>query len=161
MNTLILLNRSNRFCQVHFLVIIKVLPKYIGNLKFTSRGNLIYLIKKAISLDRNEIAVKVQYPIVRKYFEIDMFVQILMMKAAAYFFPGYDFVFMTERLEIVLKSELDFLQEAKNGLKAKQNFKNRKDVYIPEPIKGIVLIKYFRIIKFKGSDYRIYSWGKT
>jgi predicted unusual protein kinase regulating ubiquinone biosynthesis (AarF/ABC1/UbiB family) len=81
-------------------------------------------------------------PIVRRYFDLDIYVQTTMFKLAAVFFPGYDFVWLCERMEFLLKGELDFKKEAENGLRAKKNlshrycflFTFRNDTFVPTPI---------------------------
>jgi aarF domain-containing kinase len=81
-----------------------------------------------------EVAVKVQYPRTRYFFEGDMLTHKLVVWGLNIFFPNYNFEFLRDEMAKYLRTELDFRLEAKNGKRAAYNFRHRKDVHIPEII---------------------------
>jgi aarF domain-containing kinase len=90
-------------------------------------------VHRAKTKDGQTVAVKVQYPLVRFNFEGDMLTNDVVLWLLKFAFPGYDFQFMGPELKETLRSELDFITEAKNARRARDNFaaQKRTDVYVP------------------------------
>lgn len=91
-------------------------------------------VHHAVTHEGREVAVKVQYPHVRRNFDGDMVAQDTILWGMKTFFAGYDFHWLKDDFKKYLHSELDFLNEAENGRRAMRNFANRNDIHIPEVI---------------------------
>ena len=89
-------------------------------------------VHKAVTLDGERVAVKLQYPEIRDRFVIDMFSHAMTLKALAFFFPKLDMTWAGPELEQVLKQELDFVNEAKNSERAYRELCSNPDYYIPK-----------------------------
>lgn len=89
-------------------------------------------VHKAVTKDGVEVAVKVQYPQVRYFRDADLFTQKLIMKIFA-FFSNRKYRKEFDKIQADLAKEIDFIQEANNMKRAKENFQkiNLDSVYIP------------------------------
>lgn len=81
-------------------------------------------VHHAVTHDGREVAVKMQYPEVRRRFGVDMFTYDLVLQLLAKFFPSLDMRWMNNEMRNVLEQELDFMNEARNAEKASKNFHN-------------------------------------
>ena len=88
-------------------------------------------VHKAVTKDGHEVAVKVQYEQLQRQFDGDVFTHKVIFYLLAKLFPGFDFTFCNEEMEVILKTELDFLNEANNAKRAMKNLKT-PNVYIPK-----------------------------
>eukprot|EP01080_Neovahlkampfia_damariscottae_P005818 gene5818-9641_t len=94
-------------------------------------------VHKAITNEGKEVAVKVQYPKVRRCFEGDMLTHELIMWGAAKAFPGWDFRWVGPEMHKALKAEMDFNYEAENAKITAEHLKNNKNVFVPLPLKHL------------------------
>lgn len=81
-----------------------------------------------------EVAVKIQYPMVRHFYRADLYSQSTLMKVLSLFYPELRTNNMEEQIQAtinLIESELDFTKEAENAKTAAKNFERRGDVYVP------------------------------
>ncbi|KAL3691259.1 hypothetical protein R1sor_004910 [Riccia sorocarpa] len=88
-------------------------------------------VHRAILLDGEEVAVKVQYPHLQEQFELDVSTMAVLSKAIALLFPDYQFEWIVPEFEKGLSRELDFEQEGKNAEQTARNFAKKDRVKIP------------------------------
>jgi aarF domain-containing kinase len=94
-------------------------------------------VHKAITFDGQTVAVKVQYPKVRRCFEGDMFTHELIIWSISQLFPGWDFRWIGPEMHRALKAEMDFKYEANNAKITADHLKNNKNVFVPIPIEEL------------------------
>ena len=94
-------------------------------------------VHKAITHDGKEVAVKVQYPKVRRCFEGDMLTHELIMWSVAKLFPGWDFRWIGPEMHKALKAEMDFNYEANNAKITAKQLENNKSVFVPIPFEHL------------------------
>ncbi|KAG5608516.1 hypothetical protein H5410_019797 [Solanum commersonii] len=78
-----------------------------------------------------EVAVKVQYPGLEYQMKFDLVTMSLLSKSVGWIFPGYRFQWLVTELEKSIASELDFIAEAKNLERIRENFKDNSMVRVP------------------------------
>jgi len=88
-------------------------------------------VHRAVTLNGEEVAVKVQYEPLRGQFKGDMLTHKLIFYLLSKLFPGYDFTFAEGEMEEILATELDFCNEASNAERARKNL-SVENVYIPK-----------------------------
>lgn len=100
-------------------------------------------VHRATLKDGSVVAVKVQYPYVRTFFDADINARDASSRLATYMYymqenPD-DIAELIElndsfadEMKKAMRDELDFKKEARNATRARNNFKNRSDVYVPE-----------------------------
>ncbi|KYR01571.1 putative protein serine/threonine kinase [Tieghemostelium lacteum] len=88
-------------------------------------------VHKAKTFSGEEVAVKVQYSDVARNFEGDLMTQKIFIKMVEFAFPEFEFSWMADEMKMVLSSELDFVNEAKNGERAKREIQHPMS-YIPK-----------------------------
>ncbi|XP_049391187.1 uncharacterized protein LOC125855507 isoform X1 [Solanum stenotomum] len=81
--------------------------------------------------DRQEVAVKVQYPGLEYQMKFDLVTMSLLSKSVGWIFPGYRFQWLVTEFEKSIASELDFIAEAKNLERIRENFKDNSMVRVP------------------------------
>lgn len=81
--------------------------------------------------DRQEVAVKVQYPGLEYQMKFDLVTMSLLSKLVGLIFPGYRFQWLVSKFEKSIASELDFIGEAKNLERIRENFKDNSMVRVP------------------------------
>uniref|UniRef100_M1CVU7 Ubiquinone biosynthesis protein coq-8 n=1 Tax=Solanum tuberosum TaxID=4113 RepID=M1CVU7_SOLTU len=74
--------------------------------------------------DRQEVAVKVQYPGLEYQMKFDLVTMSLLSKSVGWIFAGYRFQWLVTEFEKSIASELDFIAEAKNLERIRENFKD-------------------------------------
>lgn len=89
-------------------------------------------VHRAMTKEGEKVAVKIQFPEIKKRFVIDMFSHKFLLIALAYLKPNLDVRWTTPVIHGVLKQELDFLNEGKNSEKAALGFEGNLDYYIPK-----------------------------
>ncbi|KAF2325699.1 hypothetical protein GH714_033340 [Hevea brasiliensis] len=88
-------------------------------------------VHRAILKDRQEVAIKVQYPGLELQMKIDTTTMSFLSKSVAWFFPDYRFDWLVSEFTKAISSELDFMQEARNSERTANYFKNKKMVRVP------------------------------
>jgi len=83
---------------------------------------------------RQQVAVKVQFPIVFKNCLKDIQTIDTLINAIAFVLPEFKLKWLVDEFNRNLPKELDFLQEAKNTSRVRENFKNSKDLQLPKTI---------------------------
>lgn len=85
------------------------------------------------------VAVKVQHPALEEWVPLDLALTRFTFSTLKRFFPEYDLEWLSSEMETSLPQELDFGQEGKNAVRAKEYFKNIHDapLVIPEVMWGI------------------------
>ena len=90
-------------------------------------------VYQGISFNGTPIAIKVQHHYLDKHAPIDIKTCVYLSKIVRKIFPEFEFDWLAEEMEANLPLELDFVNEAKNANRARNNFKNSKvSVVIPE-----------------------------
>ncbi len=80
-----------------------------------------------------KVAVKVQHPALAEWVPLDLALTRFTFSTLKRFFPEYDLSWLSEEMELSLPQELDFTQEAKNAMHAKEYFKDKeRALVIPE-----------------------------
>ncbi|XP_071961915.1 aarF domain-containing protein kinase 1-like [Antedon mediterranea] len=74
-------------------------------------------VHKATLMDGTQVAVKVQHPKVKKYSEVDMKTISFLLNTVAWFFPEFEFLWLSDEMNKNLPLELDFVKEGKNAEK--------------------------------------------
>ncbi|CAA7401314.1 unnamed protein product [Spirodela intermedia] len=88
-------------------------------------------VHHALLRDRQEVAVKVQYPGLQQQLTVDLRTMAVLSSFVSQIFPDYRLEWMVSEFKRTLSSELDFLQEAKNAERTARNFKTKKIIKVP------------------------------
>ncbi|KAL9645025.1 hypothetical protein ABK040_004518 [Willaertia magna] len=90
-------------------------------------------VHRAKLLNSNEIVViKAQYPSIRYYYQGDTLTRNFVITIMHGLFPEYDISWLGEKLDQVLRRELNFKLEMANAEKTRQHFESNDLVYIPK-----------------------------
>jgi ubiquinone biosynthesis protein len=81
--------------------------------------------------DGREVAVKIQYPEIARLVAIDLRNFAFLVRVLARLEPGFDFRVLIEEVEKYVPLELDFVHEAENAVRMRQNLAGRPDVVVP------------------------------
>lgn len=105
-----------------------------------------------------EVAVKLQHPALAEWIPLDLALTRLTFSALKRFFPEYDLEWLSEEMEASLPQELDFNQEGKNAMRAREYFShvNEPALVIPEIIwsqKRILVMEYLTGHRIDDLDY--------
>jgi predicted unusual protein kinase regulating ubiquinone biosynthesis (AarF/ABC1/UbiB family) len=106
-------------------------------------------------LGDTEVAVKIQYPMVRHFYRADLYSRSVLIRVLSKFYPELKTENMEEQIkatENLLQEELDFINEAQNAKTAAKNFSHRKDVYVPYVYdkylsKRVLIMEYIHGVK--------------
>ncbi|KAK4974764.1 hypothetical protein LTR28_010069 [Elasticomyces elasticus] len=80
-------------------------------------------VHRAILRDTGErVAVKVQHPALDEWAKLDLGLTRFTFSTLKRFFPEYDLTWLSEEMEVSLPVELDFTQEGKNAVRAREYF---------------------------------------
>ena len=90
-------------------------------------------VHRAVLPDGTPVAVKVQYPSLRKEFKSDLLAHLLTLKATELFFPRFHLSWMHDEIADNLTWELDFEHEARNAEKGARKFRDTGNdcVHVP------------------------------
>ncbi len=105
-------------------------------------------VHRATLKDGTLVAVKVQYPYVRTFFDSDLNARDVSSRLATRMYhlqedpDGIDELIelndsFAQEMKFALKDELNFLKEANNAIRARHNFANRDDVYVPKVMSAL------------------------
>jgi aarF domain-containing kinase len=94
-----------------------------------------------------KVAVKVQHPSLDEWAKLDLWLTQFTFKTLRYWFPEYDLTWLSDEMQASLPKELDFREEGRNALRAKQYFAKipRTPLVIPEVIwaeRRILVMEY-------------------
>ena len=124
-------------------------------------------VHRAKLLDGTEVAVKIQYPTVFRFLEIDLALHTLFTEVYSLYEPNMQFDEVRNNVHPQLRLELDFKNESKNILRCKEAMKDNEKTYvpyvIPELITHDVLTMEF-IRGYKVSDRKSieeHNWNRT
>ena len=120
-------------------------------------------VHRAITHDGEEVAVKVQYPFVRKLFRGDLLTMELITKIAHFFFEDLNLTWIVNEFEQNLTSELDFLHEARNSWETSQRFQGKPKFHVPHirwdlTTSRVLTMEYIHGIKITDVD-RLHAVG--
>ena len=79
-------------------------------------------VHRATLPDGTPVAVKLQYPTLRKQFNSDLVAHYLTLRATELFFPRFHLAWMHDELASNLVQELDFMHEGRNSERGKRKF---------------------------------------
>ncbi|KAJ7497323.1 ABC1 family-domain-containing protein [Mycena latifolia] len=95
---------------------------------------------------KKEVAIKIQHPHLAEFCDIDMAVVESSLGWIKYWFPEFEFTWLAEEMRTNLPLEMNFIHEAANAEKAKEDFHNiRTTLYIPEVLsatKRVLVMEY-------------------
>ncbi|XP_049850802.1 aarF domain-containing protein kinase 1-like isoform X1 [Schistocerca gregaria] len=108
-------------------------------------------VHKSVLLNGTKCAVKVQYPYIEYMIGGDLFTISILVHLMAAVFPNFSLTWILPQLNYVYE-EIDFYREASNSKRAKANFKNYNNIYIPKVFdeystKKILVMEYMDGIK--------------
>ncbi|XP_033115857.1 aarF domain-containing protein kinase 1-like [Anneissia japonica] len=89
-------------------------------------------VHRATLMDGTELAVKVQHPKVKAYSEVDMKSISFLLNSVAWFFPEFEFLWLSGEMNKNLPLELDFVKEGKNAEKVEKLLSHFKFLKIPK-----------------------------
>jgi predicted unusual protein kinase regulating ubiquinone biosynthesis (AarF/ABC1/UbiB family) len=87
--------------------------------------------------DGREVAIKVQRPYIEKIIEVDLSALTWIVRLIKNYPPirrRADLEALLAEFARVLTQELDYVKEARNGIRFRQNFAAHPGIYVPEPI---------------------------
>ncbi|XP_040384576.1 aarF domain-containing protein kinase 1 isoform X2 [Oryza brachyantha] len=82
--------------------------------------------------NKQEVAVKVQYPGLEQRMKIDIMTMSFLSKSVSWIFPDYRFEKLLTEFERTMSMELDFTQEAKNSERTASCFRKNNVVKVPQ-----------------------------
>ncbi|KAL1833527.1 hypothetical protein ACET3Z_003178 [Daucus carota] len=88
-------------------------------------------VHRAVLKNKQEVAVKVQYPGLEQQMRFDLATMSFLSKSVSLLFPEYRFQWMISEFTKNIAMELDFNQEAKNSERTARNFKDNNLVKVP------------------------------
>ncbi|KAJ7132748.1 ABC1 family-domain-containing protein [Mycena crocata] len=92
------------------------------------------------------VAIKIQHPHLAEFCDIDMAVVESSLGWIKYWFPEFEFTWLAEEMRTNLPLEMNFIHEAANSEKTRNDFRNlRTTLYIPEVIsatKRVLVMEY-------------------
>lgn len=88
-------------------------------------------VHHAVTRDGREVAIKIQYPHVKRQVESDMRAMAFFARAIETLWPDFGYTWFIPELEATVRAELNFLQEAHNGERVAAMFGGDKHVHIP------------------------------
>ncbi|KAJ7462338.1 ABC1 family-domain-containing protein, partial [Mycena galericulata] len=92
------------------------------------------------------VAIKIQHPHLAEFCDIDMTVVESSLGWIKYWFPEFEFSWLAEEMRTNLPLEMNFIHEAANAEKTKEDFKKlRTTLYIPEVLsatKRVLIMEY-------------------
>lgn len=80
-----------------------------------------------------KVAVKVQHPALDEWVALDIWLTSFTFATVKRFFPDYDFTWLSEEMQVSLPKELDFREEGRNAMRAKEYFSNIKNTPLVIP----------------------------
>ncbi|KAI9883944.1 MAG: Cytochrome b-c1 complex subunit 7 [Watsoniomyces obsoletus] len=105
-------------------------------------------VHRAILKDTGQkVAVKVQHPTLQEWVPLDLMLMRFTFSTLKRFFPEYDLEWLSKEMEMSLPQELDFNQEGKNALRAREYFSHVDEpaLVIPDVVwsqKRILVMEY-------------------
>ncbi|KAL9121754.1 MAG: hypothetical protein Q9187_001694 [Circinaria calcarea] len=105
-------------------------------------------VHRAVMKDTGQkVAVKVQHPKLEEWVPLDMALTRFTFATLKRFFPEYDLEWLSNEMEFSLPQELDFAQEGRNAIRAREYFKNIHDAPLVIPgvkwgLKRILVMEY-------------------
>lgn len=94
-------------------------------------------VHRARTMDGMEVAVKVQYPKVKYYYLMDFNTSEIIRKVADYVQGKKQRPDIEEKINGSIKLELDFVNEIKNQILAKESLKILPYIYVPTPVPSL------------------------
>ncbi|KAJ7703167.1 ABC1 family-domain-containing protein [Mycena rosella] len=95
---------------------------------------------------KKPVAIKIQHPHLAEFCDIDMAVVESSLGWIKYWFPEFEFTWLAEEMRTNLPLEMNFIHEAANSEKTREDFKNlRTTLYIPEVLsatKRVLVMEY-------------------
>ncbi|MCD9645097.1 hypothetical protein HAX54_033773 [Datura stramonium] len=88
-------------------------------------------VHHAVLRNHQEVAVKVQYPRLEYQMKLDLATMSFLSNSVGWLFPGYRFQWLVSEFEKSIASELDFISEAKNLERIRENFNDNSMVRVP------------------------------
>ncbi|XP_072991339.1 uncharacterized protein [Typha latifolia] len=88
-------------------------------------------VHRGLLKDKQEVAIKVQYPGLEQRMKMDMMTMAILSKSVSWIFPDYRFGRVLSEFERAMSLELDFVQEAKNSERTARNFRKNNIIRIP------------------------------
>eukprot|EP00002_Diphylleia_rotans_P000735 TRINITY_DN10385_c0_g1_i1.p1 TRINITY_DN10385_c0_g1~~TRINITY_DN10385_c0_g1_i1.p1 ORF type:complete len:494 (+),score=106.80 TRINITY_DN10385_c0_g1_i1:228-1709(+) len=91
-------------------------------------------VHRAVLHNGMEVAVKIQYPHLRRDCSADLMTIRFLVFAAKKLFPEFELEWLAKEFELNLPNELNFIEEAKNAQKIARLFSSEKWVKVPDII---------------------------
>lgn len=88
-------------------------------------------VHRAVTRDGQKVAVKIQYPELRKEASSDLAAMNFFAVVLELLFPAFGYTWLLPDFEAALHNELSFLQEAHNSERVKKHFAHNPRVHIP------------------------------
>lgn len=110
-------------------------------------ASLAQVHRAVIRATGQKVAVKVQHPALDEWARLDLALTRFTFETLKYWFPEYDLTWLSEEMEVSLPQELDFAQEGRNAMRAKEYFSKVRGVpvVIPEVLwakRRILVMEY-------------------
>lgn len=80
-----------------------------------------------------KVAVKMQHPTLDEWAKLDLALTRFTFSSLKRFFPEYDLTWLSEEMEVSLPKELDFAEEGKNAVRAREYFSHIKNTPLVIP----------------------------
>ncbi|KAK8814142.1 hypothetical protein WA158_008004 [Blastocystis sp. Blastoise] len=109
-------------------------------------------VHHAVLKTGEEVAVKIQYPHLKKQLKQDINNVERLSRIIAKMFPSFDLMWMVPMMRKELERETDFTLEGKNAQDCKEYFASHKDIYIPTiypeiSSKRVLVMEYINGVK--------------
>ncbi|KAJ2718303.1 hypothetical protein GGI07_005809 [Coemansia sp. Benny D115] len=96
-------------------------------------ASLAQVHRAVLRQDGQEVAVKVQHPMVRTYSDIDIATVSVMLELVHSLFPEFQFMWLGTEMRESLPRELDFRNDKRNAEHVQWNFASRADIPLTVP----------------------------
>lgn len=109
-------------------------------------------VHRARTKDGRDVAVKIQYPGIRRVVETDLRNFAILVKLLARMERNFDFSVLIQEAERNAPLELDFINEGKNGERVARELGHRRDIRVPEIVwehtsRGVLTMEYIDGVK--------------
>jgi len=118
-------------------------------------------VHRAVAHDGTKLAVKIQYPDLRRMAQNDLASMKILFELVEVLFPDYGFVWLFPEFKSTVAAEINFLQEARNGERVAAQFADDKRFHIPFVRRDLTTDRVLSMELIEGAKVSDKAWMKA